>query len=300
MSTFTFQTELFESSNMIVILANVVFVIIVQIIFFRYVVSKQIDMILESKATIIQEYLKHDPIAKSNYIAFATSDVVRDIEDSAKKEADLRDEDNLMTTLMWIGVPLVLTVALFMFYVIRMLVKEHDWDSVDTILLCFVIFAYITDFTFYFTVIRQYQFYGDHAIISNMYKILKTKVNSEPITPEGRKVQELLKKINPSNNLDLKSIRSYYQQNEELFKSLGIDEQFVISYAQSKIPNILDIVNFDIVDKIGHQYQHQHQQHQHQQHQYQQSPHQRQLRYQHIQEQLQHLPDLKMRRIPFE
>src|SRR5271170_5552619 len=101
------KANVFDSANMVIVLANIIFFMIVQTLFFKYVASKQFNIVLEDKAGIVGEYLKHDPAANEKYRQFKNSEKAKSIEKAAKEQEAIREKENMSSTLIWIGIPLL-------------------------------------------------------------------------------------------------------------------------------------------------------------------------------------------------
>lgn len=249
-----FKSELFESANMIVVIATIIFFIIMQTLFFRYITANQLKIVLEDKADFFEEYLKHDENANARYLAFKESKQYHNIQEEAIREEKIRDSKNLTETMLWIGIPLILMIILFLFFIILLIFKEHAWDSTDTMLLCFVVFSYITEIFFYFGIIRQYQYYGDQAIFSNLYHSIKSNIDTDILTIKDQRIQHILDNVVVLVNQhpdDKNIIRRYYKQNEDLLVKLGISEEYLTIYAYSHLINLSNIFNLDIFNTIG-------------------------------------------------
>ncbi|VBB18000.1 hypothetical protein YASMINEVIRUS_463 [Yasminevirus sp. GU-2018] len=250
------HSEVFVSSNMIVVFANIIFFMIVQTLFFKYVASKQFNIVLEDKADIVEQYLKHDSKANLIYKKFRESGDAKTLRELAEKQEAERESINTSNTMMWIGIPFIIGVLFLVFFVGRLYFKSEVWDSVDTILLSFVVFAYATEILFYLGIVRKYQFYGDQSIYSNVYSEINDNVNKEPVTPEGKKLQanleEMVSKISQIGgdaSTYLAKVRKFYNDNKEKFA--GVDEHYVIAYVKNRATNVTDFVNFNTLNMVG-------------------------------------------------
>lgn len=253
-----FKTNVFDSANMIVVLSNVIFFIVVQTMFFKYVASKQFNIVLEDKAGIVGEYLKYDPNANEKFRRFKNSEQVKIIKQNAKKQEALREKENAESTMMWIGIPLLVIGAFLIFFVIKLFYKQEHWDTTDTMLLSFVVFAYLIEVVFYLGIVRQYQFYGDQSIYSNVYNTIDDNINTEPITNRGKQLNVLLEStidVIMKRNGSLEDVRQYFNANKSKFP--GLDEGFIMSYAKSKmtdVANALDLNGLNLSENEAESY----------------------------------------------
>ena len=105
---------------------------------------------------------------------------------------------------------------------------------------------------FYLGIVRQYQFYGDEAIYANLYHTVSKDINRNPVTENGKRLNKLLEttidKIMKRTG-DVEAVRKFFLSNKDKFG--GLDEGFVVSYAKSKISDIADSINLNVLDQIG-------------------------------------------------
>lgn len=246
-----YNINIFESANMIIVFANVIFFMIVQTLFFEYVASKQFNIVLEDKANIVGEYLKNDPNANEKYRRFKNSDKASQIQTTAKKQEDKRAKENMENTMLWIGIPVLIAVAFLVFFIIKLIFKKEVWDTTDSVLLSFVVFAYMIEVLFYLGIVKQYQFYGDQSIYTKLYHTVNDKIQKEPITNQGKQMEKLLEGsidmiIERSGTIE--DVRKYFNENKNKFS--GLDEGFVLSYARAKMSNIAGSINMSILNQV--------------------------------------------------
>lgn len=266
-----FNIELFISSNMIVVFATIIFCMITQTLFFKYVASKQFNTVLEDKANIVEQYLKHDEESNTLYKKFKSSESAKILKNAASQEEDIREKINMSNTMMWIGIPVIIGILFIIFFLARLYLNNETWDTVDTMLLCIVVISYITEIMFYVGIVRPYQFYGDQSLYSNIYDVINNNINKNPITPAGKHLQTKLddmintitkfKSIQSStknNHVSATCITSkakqFYNKHKDTFNLNGVNNvnaDFITTYAQKQTANISDIINFDVVNSIG-------------------------------------------------
>ena len=210
--------KVFDNQNMLVVMANIIFFIVVQTLFFRFVATGQFINVMSGKVDILNEYIKYDSNAKSKVKAFVESDQVQEILVKAHIEKKARNAKNTASILKWIGPILLVFTAILIYYVVRV-AQTKVWTSTDSVMLSLVAFAYLTELIFYFTIVKQYQFYGDHKIYSTYYDGV---------------INETLKKINidddsnDSNNTDSNS------------NTTSVDTESLISSIEGSMSDIVD------------------------------------------------------------
>jgi len=164
--------ELFRLSNLIIIFSNVLFFMIVQTLFFKYVASKQFEILLEDKVNIINEYLKHDEEQKEKIKKYINKQETKELIEKGTEQATERNKINNKLILKWTGIPLIIALTIFIVSVLRLKIQGKYWNKIHTGLLLLVITAYLTELFIYFAIVKQYQFYGDHNIYSKLYNNL--------------------------------------------------------------------------------------------------------------------------------
>ena len=84
---------------------------LVQILFFYIIASKQVDVIITSKADILKNYMQNSTNAKEVVNLYMNSEIFKDKKDKAKNTAKKRLEINRY--LIWLKLkPLLITVAI--------------------------------------------------------------------------------------------------------------------------------------------------------------------------------------------
>jgi hypothetical protein len=186
---------------MIIIFANVIFFIVVQTFFFKYIASKQFNVVLADKMGILNTYLKYDSGAREKVEEMLGSEEVAALKAKAKEQEKDRNSKNWIKIESWIG-PVALAALVVMATFIFLLVKSGrgEWTSVDTSILTLVVGAYTTEIMFYMGIVRQYAFYGDQNIYATFYNNLHNTVNKEPITPEGKQLLRDIKEAQQTEN----------------------------------------------------------------------------------------------------
>lgn len=245
--------DIFKPANMIVVFANIIFFMVVQTLFFKYVASKQFNIVLTDKAKIVQDYLGFDETSADKFKSFKASPTVQAIKEKAKNEEDMRTTENNKTMLKWIGIPVFISIFIMMAFIVMIFIKkDEDWDRVDTVLLSFVFCAYIAEILFYLGIVNKYEFYGDQLLYSNLYEGISANVNKDPITAEGKKYKAIMNSIikaDQSYNID--TIKKGYREKQKELP--GISEDYFITYANTRTQNISNYVNADTfnIDTIG-------------------------------------------------
>jgi hypothetical protein len=176
--------NVFKSANITITLCNIIFFMIVQTFFFKYIASKQFNIVLQNKMGIMTELAKNNIYVNNKIKEYKDSNSVASIKINAEKENKAREKKNSMLMLKEFGPFIGGCFIILLFFIIMMLYYNifkkdnnwHKWMSVDTSILTLVLFAYTTELLFYFGIVRNYDFYGDQQLYDKLYYNVKENV----------------------------------------------------------------------------------------------------------------------------
>lgn len=191
----------FESSNMIVTVSNIIFFIVVQTMFFYFIASKQFNVVLNNKVGILNEFASRDDELRSNIKAFFASDAYKQIEEAAEVEAEERVAYNTKLIKNWIVPPLLACIALLLIFLIKRSVYNEPWGAADTLGLILVVSAYTTEVLFYLGIVRRFEFYGDIQIYDKIYTNIDKNINVAPETEKGKQIYAVLQLLGTSGGI---------------------------------------------------------------------------------------------------
>ena len=182
--------KVFDSENLLLMDFNVFIFIVVEIIFFWYILSETLVYIVLDKSDLIIYMANQDPIIKKNLINYLnTIDVQETIPQRALIEKEARISYNYNLILTYLG-PTVYTIASILvsiiFYkiiglkLINRVFSRYNYNyqldnkpiskSSYHLLLC-VIFSFIPEILFYYIVIRTWKFISDAQLILLLYPV---------------------------------------------------------------------------------------------------------------------------------
>lgn len=200
MSKFLEKLKKVTAPILLVTFLNIEFFMVVQIFFFYFIASKQIDVIIESKADIINKFSESSNILKCKINSYLNSDEFKKNKNYSdeinKKRMKLNLDIIVKRKLVWliiIGIFIFISFSVAISGTIISRVNKNDdkyvyWKSQgfsksDLILILFVICAFTTEIAFFFLMVKKYEFIGDMEIINFLYKnvskILNKKIEEE-------------------------------------------------------------------------------------------------------------------------
>jgi hypothetical protein len=176
--SFKYKNLNVNENDWVIILTNVLFFTIVQILFFKFVASKQYENVLVSKLDIIKRYSQKNPdfkelIDKNKQKFLETNNI--DIQKQRKE----RENKNYKLIIDYCSKPIAISIfALILILVISktdmfssiLNIKKTNWNDVYTLGLIFVLLAYGTELLFFLFIVKKYEFVGDFYILNNLFK----------------------------------------------------------------------------------------------------------------------------------
>jgi hypothetical protein len=157
----------FNANNTIISLLTTLFFITALVLFFWYIISDQLKIIVFDKLEILKLYAKYNPDFKK-MLKEKISEKKLD-EKKYNQIVKKRNENNVKTfneMMLWWFVGLIVLVLLNVIYVIY---KNH-FTKADMLLVFFVLTAFLAEVIFYLVVIKEWVIIGDNEIIRELIK----------------------------------------------------------------------------------------------------------------------------------
>lgn len=155
-------------NDWIVIYVNVIFFVVVQTLFFRYIASKQYENVLKQKVEIIKIYGEKFPKEKVK-IDEQVKEYLIENNDKIQDQQNKRSKKNAVSenTYCWNFLKVISVLLLITLYI-----NKEQWTPIHTLGLIFVVLGYTTEILFFFLIVQKYEFVGDHTITSEISKQL--------------------------------------------------------------------------------------------------------------------------------
>src|SRR5438093_393263 len=90
----------------IIILANVLFFMVVQTLFFVFVASNQYQQVLESKLEMIKTFISKNPEIRES-VNETKKKKLAELKDISRKQLEKRTKENFDLTLKYCGIPII-------------------------------------------------------------------------------------------------------------------------------------------------------------------------------------------------
>jgi hypothetical protein len=159
----------FNSYTWINILLTVLFFIIVQTLFFLYIVSKQYDSVILAKAELIKLMAENNNKFKL-YIDTIKEENIEELERNAAIANARRYELNKELVIKYCFIPANVVGGLLLLTILYSLFnfKGPKWTYIETISLFLIITSYLTELYFFFFIVKKYEMVGDIEILYNV------------------------------------------------------------------------------------------------------------------------------------
>jgi hypothetical protein len=154
------------ANNSLICILTTLFFITALFLFFWFVVSDQFKIILMDKVDVLKTYVSYDPNAKED-LRKKLDETVLD-EATFKLNEKKRTEHNtqlfIKEILWWFVVLIILLLAC----IIYMRVYHIDFARADSMLVFFVLSAFVAEIIFYLVVIKELKFIGDNEVVKTL------------------------------------------------------------------------------------------------------------------------------------
>ena len=126
----------------------------------------QYETVLKTKLSLVQTLSDRDPAMKLALSTYKSEYLEKNKEKIKKQKLERVNENKkLEYTHSWVYIAYAI-VAFFLVFTFT----NQKWDTIHTLSMFMVIFAYITEIYFFFLVVQKYEFVGDHMLYSTIYK----------------------------------------------------------------------------------------------------------------------------------
>ncbi len=162
--------EVFDPINTLIILLTILFFMTIEILFFWYIVSKEIEKIIQDKSNIISTFAKENKDFKE-YIEKYMQDNESNLKNSSEYQYKIRSEENYKLFYDKFSIPICVIITCIIINIIYLIHIRRVPTKIELLLFGLIIFSFITEFIFYFVVIKEWKYISDNKI----YNILFSK-----------------------------------------------------------------------------------------------------------------------------
>jgi C4-dicarboxylate transporter len=146
---------------------------VIQIIFFNFVISKEYDEIIKEKLVTVQYYISKDENLLKEFKRLKKENLKK-FEEKAKLQEQAREKINKNLYLYYCIIPILC--LLFVFIVFNLVFKfSNSLTEIQWINFLLVIFVYTPEVIIFLYVVKKYQYIGNVEILSKIYNNLTNK-----------------------------------------------------------------------------------------------------------------------------
>ena len=172
------------SFGFMLIFANVICFMTMQVAFFWFVASKGVEKAIEQKKGLFVTLAQQVPeIRKEFDLILNDEEKMQKMKKKADKSFKIREDTNKALLYEYISTPYFITCALFVFSFLLTIFWKKTWEKVDFALIMTVFLAFLTEVVFYFVVINEQQIIGDMTLFRTGLEIVN---NSNVFRQENR------------------------------------------------------------------------------------------------------------------
>ncbi len=161
----------------IVVFTNAISFMIMQTLFFWFIMSKSVSGIIDDKSMLIRQIGKSIPEIDELVLNFINSSEFQKKYELALSDNQKRIDHNTQLLWTWMIPPfsiivgfLSLSVLLEVYFTFRNIRPAFRFDKIDFILLMSVFMAFLTEVVFYFTVVSRSKTISDMDVLSVLIK----------------------------------------------------------------------------------------------------------------------------------
>jgi hypothetical protein len=157
----------FNANNTLISLLTTLFFITALVLFFWFVISDQLKIIVLDKLEILKLYSKYN----SDFKKLLKEKISNKKLDEEKYNQIIKERNNnniktFKEMLSWWFIVLFIIVILNIIYIIR----KNNFTKSDMLLVFFVLTAFIAEIIFYLVIIKEWIIVGDNEIIREIIK----------------------------------------------------------------------------------------------------------------------------------
>lgn len=157
----------FDSATLFICILNVIVFMVVLLLFFWFILSRQFEITIVSKVDIIVLLAKEDKNVYNQILEYIDLNYEQVKNQSIYNEHE-RDVFNWELLKNKIGPMIYIFMGLFKIVIIYIIIKKKRFIFVDYLLVFFVLACFLPELLFYYILLENWTFIGDQVIYQNM------------------------------------------------------------------------------------------------------------------------------------
>jgi len=161
-------------SNIILMLTNIIFFMIVQTLFFIFIAAKQYDVILKEKIDFLNVF--NDNLEEYKFINIIKTIIGNRYDKIAKTQEQQRTKTNMKLFIKYILPFMAVIFSILIIYVILIIRNKNnsnDWKPYHYFILGTILFAFSTELLYFFFIVKRYVVFGDSEMLYKVFYAIK-------------------------------------------------------------------------------------------------------------------------------
>jgi hypothetical protein len=173
------QEILNDKNEVFLIFINIIIFMIIQTIFFKFVISTEYESLIKEKLNTVNYYISHDQEVKNIIINYKKNNIEK-IKKKALEKEKIRDKINSKLYLEYCFMPILFFILIFIIIIILnyyslIFKKSEKFEGVHYFNFVLILLIYIPNMIIFFFVVKKYQFIGNVEILSTIYNNILNK-----------------------------------------------------------------------------------------------------------------------------
>jgi hypothetical protein len=159
-------------SNIILMLTNIIFFMIVQTLFFIFIAAKQYDVILKEKINFVNEF--NDNLEDYKFINIIKTIIGGKYNTLASNQENNRNSKNIKSFIKFILPFILIIFTILCIYVFLIITSDkNDWKPYHYFILGTILFAFSTELFYFFFIVKRYVMVGDSEMLYKIFYTIK-------------------------------------------------------------------------------------------------------------------------------
>lgn len=214
-----------KPSNMVVAIISTIFFMIMQVVLFKYITFKKVNDIIADKINIFNTYTCHNKTLENKIKKYINSPHREQIKTTALQQKYNRDTHNNALLTTWITLPICFGMLILVYLIYKL---YPTWTRTDSVLLTFAIITYTLCILWYYYIINNHEYYGDHMLYNKIYSALGDNIINNSLSETGETLRNDIKKVMSSNMTSVELIKNNPDLATSLLDIVGIVKHTII------------------------------------------------------------------------
>jgi hypothetical protein len=168
-----------DKNEVFLILINIIIFMIIQTLFFKYIISLEYENLIKEKLNTVNYYIDRDQEVKDMIIDYKNNNI-DEIKNKSIEQKKIREEKNKKLYFYYCIIPILIALLIFIVIIIlnyKSLIfkKSEKMRGIHYFNFALILLIYIPNMIIFFFVVKKYQFIGNIEILSTFYNNIINK-----------------------------------------------------------------------------------------------------------------------------